>query len=583
MKIHKIAIVTFFAGISGVFAQKKDEDLGSEVVNIVQPYTPSVSDAYKIKETPVIEEDKQQEKKPIEYNIFSFPVASTFSPAKGKAAAVDKEAREKLFNNYATLGIGNYGTINAELFVTQPLEDNQYVGGLLRHLSSQGGIDGVVLDDNYSVTGIDLTYGVRDKEFTWNADLGYQRQVNNWYGIFYPGDALGEGVIDYPAGQIPNIQDPKQTYSTAYVGGRITTRDGFFHDMEIKYKRFWDGYDSAENRFFITPSVDIPISDMKIKFDFIADYVGGEFGRDAINEYSHFNLGVQPSFLYQDGDLSAQFGAGLFYNMGKMSGVSDNNFYIYPQIKVSYKIVGDLLGAYAGAEGGLKQNSYADFVDDNPFVMPALYILPTDNKYDIYVGLKGKIANPVSFNLRAGYKNEGDHAFFGTSWLENYTLPDFSGVDPYLFGNSFYLVYGDLKTFSFSGDLKADFSKTVRFGINATYNSYTTNFDKAWNLPQITAGANIDVDITEKWFAGANLFFVGERDNFVTTLDGTPPYSVKLDSYFDLNANVGYKYNERLTGFLKLNNITGQNYEKWYNFPVQGFQFMLGASYKFNF
>lgn len=581
MKTYKIAVLTFFAGISA-FAQKKDEDLGSEVVNVVQAYTPSVSDAYKIKETPVIEEDKQQEKKPIEYNIFSFPVASTFSPAKGKAAAVDKEAREKLFNNYATFGVGNYGTINAELFVTQPLEDNQYVGGLLRHLSSQGGIKDVVLDDNYSVTGLDLTYGSRQKDFTWNTDLGYQRQVNNWYGVFDPYDIMLSPEYNYNPQQIADIRDPKQTYSTAYVGGRITSREGFFHDMEIKYKRFWDGYDSAENRFFVTPSLDIPIGKEKIKFDFIADYVGGSFGETGFNEYSYFNLGVQPSLLYQDGDLSAQFGAGLFYSIGKFEGESDNKFFIYPQIKVSYKIVGDLLGAYAGAEGGLKQNSYADFVDANPFVTPGLVIAPTDQKYDLYVGLKGAIANGVTFNLRAGFKQEDNHAFFNTTYIDNYAQPDFSAVPAYAFGNSFELLYGELKTFSFTGELKADFSKSVHFGINGTYYSYDTNLGGAWNLPDIKAGANLDVDITEKWFAGANVFFVGERENFVTSFYG-PRGIVTLDSYFDVNANIGYKYSERLTGFLKLNNITGQNYEKWYNYPVQGFQFLLGASYKFNF
>lgn len=582
MKTYKIAIIALFAGISA-YAQKKDEDLGSEVVNVVQAYTPSVSDAYKIKETPVVEEDKQQEKKPIEYNIFSFPVASTFSPAKGKAAAVDKEAREKLFNNYATLGVGNYGTINAELFVTQPLEDNQYVGGLLRHLSSQGGIKDVYLDDNYSITGLDLTYGARTKELTWNADVGYQRQVNNWYGLFDPNDILLTPEFTYSPQEIADIQDPKQTYSTAYVGGRLTTRDGFFHNMEIKYKRFWDGYDSAENRFFVTPSLDIPIGKEKIKFDFIADYVGGKFGETGINEYSYFNVGVQPSLLYQDGDLSAQFGAGIFYSIGKQGEESDNKFFIYPQVKVSYKIVGDLLGAYAGAEGMLKQNSYADFVDGNPFLMPALVVAPTDQKYDLYVGLKGIIATGVSFNLRAGYMQEDNHAFYRLTHIENYAQPDFSAVPPYAFGNSWGLVYDNLNTLSFSAELKSDLSESVRFGINGTYYSYSTDQAEAWNLPDLKVGANIDVDITEKWFAGANVFFIDERKDRVMLAFEEPRDIVTLDSYFDVNANVGYKYSERLTGFLKLNNITGQNYEKWFNYPVQGFQFMLGASYKFNF
>jgi len=578
---YKIAIITAFAGITGAQAQKKDEDLGSEVVNIVRPYTPTISDAFKVKETPVIEDEQDTKKEEIKYNIFSFPVASTFSPAKGKAAAVDKEAREKLYNNYATLGVGNYGTVNAELFVTQNLENNQYVGGMLRHLSSQGGIKDVVLDDNYSTTGIDLTYGSRQKDFTWSTDLGYQRQAYNWYGLTDPNSILLSPEFTYNPAQIANIQDPTQIYNTAYIGARFTSRDGFIHDTEVQYKRFWDGFDSTENRFFVTPSLDIPIGEEKVKFDFIADYVGGTFDRVSI-DYSNFNVGVQPSLLYQDGDLSAQFGAGIFYSMGKINEDKDNKFFIYPQIKVSYKIVGDLLGAYAGAEGTLKQNSYADFVGVNPFVSPDLYVQPTDQKYDIYAGLKGKLASTIAFNLRASYMQEGNRAFFLTNYIDNYAQPDFSVVAPYAFGNSFKVIYDDLKTLSFFAELKADISKSVRFGINGTYYSYSTNQAQAWNLPEIKVGANIDVDITPKWFAGANVFFVGERYDFVTSAYG-PRDIVSLDSYFDVNANLGYKYSERLTGFLKLNNLVGQNYEKWLNYPVQGFQFMLGASYKFNF
>ncbi|MES2484403.1 MAG: TonB-dependent receptor [Bacteroidota bacterium] len=581
MKIsYKIALITLFAG-AGAFAQKKDEDLGSEVVNIVRPYTPTISDAFKVKETPVIEDEQDTKKEEIKYNIFSFPVASTFSPAKGKAAAVDKEAREKLYNNYATLGVGNYGTINAELFVTQNLENNQYVGGMLRHLSSQGGIKDVVLDDNYSNTGLDLTYGSRQKELTWNADLGYQRQAYNWYGLTDPNSILLSPEFTYNPAQIANIADPTHVFSTIYVGGRVTTRDSFFHEVEAQFKHFSDDFDSSENRFFIKPSLDIPIGEQKVKFDFVADYVGGSFDRIS-TDYSSFNLGVQPSLLYQDGDLSAQFGAGIFYSMGKINEEKDNKVFIYPQIKVSYKIVGDLLGAYAGAEGALKQNSYADIVSLNPFVSPDLYIQPTDQKYDIYAGLKGKLASTVAFNLRAGYAQEGNHAFFLTNYIDNYAQPDFSVVAPYGFGNSFRLVYDDLKTLSFFGELKADFSKNVRFGINGTYYSYSTNQAEAWNLPEMKVGANLDVDITPKWFAGVNVFFVGERKDFVTSAFG-PRDIVTLDSYFDVNANLGYKYSERLTGFLKLNNLVGQNYEKWLNYPVQGFQFMLGASYKFNF
>src|SRR5690606_11466640 len=111
------------------------------------PYTPTISDAFKVKETPVLDDEETANKETIQYNIFSFPVASTFAPAKGRAANVDKAEQERLFKNYLTIAVGNYGNANAELFVTENVGESSYVGAMLRHLSSQGGINDLVTDD----------------------------------------------------------------------------------------------------------------------------------------------------------------------------------------------------------------------------------------------------------------------------------------------------------------------------------------------------------------------------------------------------------------------------------------------------
>jgi len=272
IKFQYIAIIAAFVSASGAYAQKKDENIGTEVVNVVKPYTPTISDAFKVKETPVIEDEDNTQKEKIEYNIFSFPVASTFTPSKGRAAGVDKAKRETLYNNYATLGVGNYGTVNAELFVTENLNRNEYVGGMFRHLSSQGGIDEVALDDKYRKTSLDLTYGNRQKAYSWNADLGFQNQAYNWYGL-----PLDYQLFD--ADVIKSI-DPKQTYNTFYAGGKIAAEDSFFREASVQYKRFWDAYGSAENRFFVKPSLDIDVMDERIKVDFVADYVGGTLADD---------------------------------------------------------------------------------------------------------------------------------------------------------------------------------------------------------------------------------------------------------------------------------------------------------------
>ena len=141
---HKITVFLLLASLQIVSAQKKDENIGTEVVNVVKPYTPTISDAFKIKETPTLEDDDNTRTENIKYTIFSFPVASTFSPSKGKAANVDKSKEERLYKNYFTGGLGNYLTVFSELYVTENIGDNDYFAGMLKHLSSNGGIENIV-------------------------------------------------------------------------------------------------------------------------------------------------------------------------------------------------------------------------------------------------------------------------------------------------------------------------------------------------------------------------------------------------------------------------------------------------------
>ena len=58
---------------------------------------------------------------------------------------------------------------------------------------------------------------------------------------------------------------------------------------------------------------------------------------------------------------------------------------------------------------------------------------------------------------------------------------------------------------------------------------------------------------------------------------------VQLPGDVDLNTHVNYKHSDRLTFFLKGNNLASQNYQKWLGFPVQGIQVLLGANFKFDF
>jgi outer membrane receptor for monomeric catechols len=165
-------------------------------------------------------------------------------------------------------------------------------------------------------------------------------------------------------------------------------------------------------------------------------------------------------------------------------------------------------------------------------------------------------------------------------------INDVAPTETYQYGNSFQVVYDDINTLSFFGELKVELSEVFSLGINGEYFSYdTTNQAEAWNLPDLKATIFSNFNITEQLYGGVSFFYVGERKDQVVAFSPIVdpfPNIVTLDSYVDINAQLGYKVNDRLSVFLKGSNLLSDNYLKWYNYPVQGIQGLLGATYKFD-
>ncbi len=557
-----------FSGI--LFAQ---DPIGSETVTVVKPYTPSVRDANKIRETPDRKDSVAFQKKPVRYSIFSVPVASTFTPVKGRATTVERERPPKVYDNYATLGFGNYSNVLAEFYSNLEIDRSSNFGIFLTHNSSQGGIEGVRLDNKFYDSELNLNYNTRNRDLSWKAEVGGEHELFNWYGLPEYNISTDEELSSL---------DPTQNYYSVYLGSEIELYDSFFDSAKAKFRHSGDSFSSAENHFVADGLFEVNIADEIISTKISADIVNGSFEQQYIADegldYTYMNFSATPSLLILRDDLKIDLGVSFVFGMNPE--ISDNNFYIYPAVKASYKVAGDYFTAYAGLEGGLDQNTYYEFFQENPYVSPTLNISPTDNEYKAYVGGKGKLSNSISYNLRGGYQSEFNKALF----KQNYEAATFEG-EGYTYGNSFGVVYDDVKTLSFYGELNVDVNRNFRMGITGEFFDYNTEVqEEAWNLPNLKASLIADYQINEKWFAGANLFFVGERKEEISSVSliFEEPV-VTLDSYFDANLHFGYRFNNQLSAFVKGSNLLDNNYQKWLNYDVQGIQFLAGATYKFDF
>ena len=569
-----IFIITISSSLSIVAQERTKDTIDDQVVNVIKPYTPTISDAFKIKDAPKLNDSNTVKKKEVKYNIFSIPVASTFTPAKGKAATVEKARQVKLYDNYASLGAGTYTTLIGEVYLNHELSSGESVGGYFSHHSSGGGIDGVQLDDDFLKTNLNAYYSQKLRDFSWKVNGGFEIQSYNWYGVpenFYTNEQIG-------------MIDQGHNFTSFNLGGKLNFDDAIIDNGSLRFRRFGDNQGSGENRFVANAGFDIPIQGEIISADIFVDYVGGSFDNDFNNsgeelKYGNVIFGLAPSYQLIQDDLTVDLGVKFVY-LNDLE-YSDSKFFIYPNIEASYRVVDEILIGYAGVKGGLQQNSYYDFANENPFVSPNLLITPTDQAYNGFIGLKGKLSNSISYNVRGNYYADNNKALFKAN--NTYELPE----EDYLYGNSFGVVYDDLTTFSVAGELNVDVNRNFTLGVKGEYFSYSTdNQEEAWNLPDITGSVFLDYQISEQWFAGASAFFVGERKDQSLQVgpsifpDLTP---VTLDSYFDVNAHVGYKINDQLSVFAKGNNLFNQDYQRYLNFPVQGIQILAGATYQFDF
>lgn len=581
----KQIIIALFS-VVGLFqvlqAQEKEEDdLGIETVTVTKAYTPTISDAFKIKSMPDLNDSIVLQKKKITYNIFSVPVASTFTPAKGKASVVKKTAPPELFNSYASVGAGNPSNAMAKFYTSRAINRDERLDLGLNHNSSRASIDGVDLESKYMNTELDASYSKRDRDMNWGANVGLQHQLYNWYG-------LPEGVYDLATAL---TIDERQNYYMGELGGYVKIEDAYFRNVNLKYRRFWDAVKSGENRAVFGAGFEFPVNEEIFGINLKLDYVNGNFANADVNsfandseiKYSHFQVGINPTLNMLKDDFELNLGVNLVYGMDMEN--NDGNFYVYPAVTASYRLLDETVIAYGGIEGELKQNSYYDLVEENPYVSPTLVIQPTDSQYDAYIGLKGQLSPNLSYNIKGSYTAENRRPLFKLNPQNNFRNDE----KGYYYGNSFEVFYDDIKTLGLFGELNVDVNRNFTLGINAEVYDYDTETDNpAWNLPNITGSLFMDYQIDENWFMGANLFYIGEREDFSTVvvqnaLPSDLATLINLDGYFDANAHLGYRLDNQLSVFVKAANIANNNYQRWANYPVQGFQIMAGATYKFDF
>ena len=584
MKKYSFVLILIMS-LGQVFSQKKPKKKDSivEVINVITSYTPTISDAFKIKKTPKIILSNTTSKKKLSYSIFSAPVASTFVPKSGVVKGIDVGKKERLFDNYLALGFGNYTTPFIEFFLHQNRKFETDYGIYLKYTSSENGVKNTFLNNEFSTLNLGGFYLKEERGFTWKIGGNMYQKQYNWYGL--PNISFDNNTINSIAA--------KQTYGFYEVESEVVFENSYFDNIKGALSLFDDKFGSKEVGFLLKPSLKIPLgfiskSLSELELQTNINYLQGEFEQNYLNnsniKYSFFNLGIHPVYRVNWNKLSIKLGSKIYLTSDIENSLTD--ILVYPDLEITYPVIPNLINFYAGAGGDLYMNSFQKFSEQNPFVSPTLFLTQTNEQYNLFGGINGTISSNISFNVKASYKSDEDHALFvRNNSKSNGVFNASTSLLGYEYGNSFNVFYDDISTLSIFGEIEIDASKRFSIGATIQTNSYSTTFQQeAWNLPKIE-GAIYGKFKNNNWYANANIFFVGSRMD--VQYNGTFPSTIasieSLDAFTDMNLNGGYHFSDFFSAFIKLNNILGTDYDRYANYNVLGFQALAGITYKFDF
>lgn len=547
-----------FALLMAISATSFSQDKHNEQVTIVGTYDPSINQAYKINAKPTMPEFNFQTGQ-YEFRSLDFrqPTRITLKPLKPAAVRVDR--REPVYNNYLKAGIGSWLTPMVDFVHGSSKKGNHNLNIRLFHISSFKNIPDYSpspFSNTLAAIGYDKTSG----KTIISIGAKYEMNTNRYYG-FNP-DIF------------PNVNEDnlKQMFNLvkANIGFRSNNKkkDKFDYDINLSSYYYFDRYKTSETDVNLDFNLAKAFKVTR-KLDYqhlgVEGSVNYSINKDTVNRLNNMLATFIPYFKARYGIISFKAGLNFTYlNWDK------GHFYFYPILDVNVTLIKESLTLYAGVDGEPVKNSYLNMSTENPWVISIIPISWQNNQFNVYGGFRGNVARSFGFNLKAGWLKFKNMAFFvntGDVW----------GVSPL---NKFTVVFDDGSVFTTSGELSFTLKDNLKLWLSGEYNIYSLDtLAQPWHKPLSKLSFGGSYLIAKKVFVWTELFSYGKRYAKIKT--PTPSEGILLESFFDINLGVTYYITKDMSVFLNGTNLLNWNYERFFNYPVQGLQIMGGIGYRF--
>ncbi|MEN9442854.1 MAG: hypothetical protein RLZ33_2931 [Bacteroidota bacterium] len=570
--MKKYILFSFVSIASFLFGQE-----GPDVV-IVGLQLRQVEPAYRMTESPKIIDTT------IANPVIDFPLLALQHPTKIEVEPINpatiktEQKLNQLYSTYVKLGIGTELMPLGEVYYDSKRSRKFVYGVHAKHLSSYGNIKDYA-PAQFDRTKLGLYGGINEKNYTLRGDLHYNNQGLHYYGWKIPTDSVDRKTT---AQRYQDIGGAFSFASHKKDSANLNYKVGIEYNNFGSKKPLEDSlsdWRARENFFGFNSSASYKLGKEIYAADFNVRYNGYKYGSIGDTNSSAIDTGIVLNNTIIN--LKPTISTYLFNNRFKAKVGVDividahqtTKAHIYPVAELKYSMFNDIFIPYVGLRGGLKQTSFKSLTAENEFVLTNVSMRNENTAIDFYGGIKGTLSKRISFNVNASFARIQNKALFVTDTL-------------YSVGNKFNLLFDTLNLTTIEGSISYQLNEKLKVdGIGRFYSYSLLNNTYAWNLPQWQAIARGSYNLFDKFLINLDLNFEGGRKALVYAMEDDVTvenlqFAKTLGFIADINLGLEYRYNKRISAFIQFNNVASQRYNRWYNHPVQVFQFLGGITFR---
>ena len=378
----------------------------------------------------------------------------------------------------------------------------------------------------------------------WSGKVFYNNNTQYEYG--YQPDTLKFGKDDL-----------KQSFTT--FGGAVSVRNKIENEAGISYNpgvslnMFSDNHGANESNFIIKAPISKTFGEtFAFNIGLTADITSYKSDTSSIDNNLYY---LTPSVEYKTSNFKAT--AGIIPSW-------DNNvFAMLPNFSLEAKVNEEKFIVQAGYIGYFNKTTYQYLASVNPWLQQPSFLLNTKMK-ELYAGFKGSAGTHLTYNAKVSYIQFNNQPLF---------------INDTITGRSFIVVNeSQMNDIRIHGEIGYTVQEKFSFLAGATINQYSALQDnsKAWGLVPLEINASLRWKVMKDFTVKSDLFFWdGANYRFKDMSYG------KLQPAFDVNAGVEFKVLPQLNAWVQVNNIFNNEYERWKQYPVLGFNVLAGVTWSF--